>query len=280
MPQTRFVLQKALEIGLKPIVVINKIDRPNARIDEVLHETQDLFLELASDADQLDFPILFSIARDGVAVRHLSDARESLQPLFQTIVDTVPPPAIQDGPFQMLVTTLGYDSYQGRIAIGRVVRGSVRPNDTMAVIGRLGSQRTGKVAAVFTFENLQRSPVDEARAGDIVAITGIEDASIGETIASIDAPDALPSIDVEEPTVRMTIGVNTSPFSGREGTLGSSRQLRQRLFRELLTNVALRVDETDRSDVFLVSGRVSSTSRSWWKPCGAKDTNLKCPGPR
>jgi GTP-binding protein len=255
MPQTRFVLRKALEIGLKPIVVVNKIDRPNSRVDEVLQSTQDLFLDLVTESEQLDFPVIYAIAKQGVAVRSLSDERVDLQPLFAAIVDTVPAPAIEDGDLQMLITTLGYDSYQGRIAIGRVVRGTVAPGDAVAVIGRLGSQRTAKIAAVYSFEGLQRVPVESAAAGDIVALTGIEDASIGETVAAATCPEALPSIEVEEPTVRMTVGVNTSPFSGREGKLGTSRQLRERLYRELQTNVALRVEDTDRADNFLVSGR-------------------------
>jgi GTP-binding protein len=255
MPQTRFVLRKALEMGLKPIVVINKIDRPNARIEEVVRATQDLFLDLVTDSEQLDFPVLYSVAKDGVAVAHLQDTATDLQPLFHAILDVVPPPAVEDGGFQMLVTALGYDSYQGRIAIGRVARGSLAAGDSLAVIGRHGSLRNSKVAAIFTFEGLHRVPVDEATAGDIVALTGIEDAAIGETVTLASSPEALPSIDVEDPTVRMTVGVNTGPFAGKEGRLGTSRQLRDRLYRELQTNVALRVEETDRADSFLVSGR-------------------------
>jgi GTP-binding protein len=255
MPQTRFVLRKALEIGLKPILVINKIDRPNARVAEVIQKTQDLFLDLATEPDQLDFPILYTIAKQGVAVRSLGDEAVDLQPLFQTIVDTVPPPRIAEGSLQMLITTLGYDSYQGRIAIGRIVRGAARAGDSVAVIGRLGSQRSAKIAGVYSFQGLQRIAVDAVAAGDIVALTGIEDASIGETVTAIDCPEALPSIEVEEPTVQMTLGVNTSPFAGRDGKMGTSRQLRERLYRELQTNVALRVDDTDKADRFLVSGR-------------------------
>jgi len=255
MPQTRFVLRKALEIGLKPIVVINKIDRPNARIDEVVRETQDLFLELATDPDQLDFPILYSVAKQGVAVANRGDQGIDLQPLFNAILSAVPPPQIDEGPLQMLVTTLGYDSYQGRIAIGRIVRGAIRPGEAVAVIGRQGSVRSTRIAGVYTFEGLKRVPVEVAEAGDIVALTGIEDASIGETVATSACPEQLPAIEVEEPTVKMTIGVNTSPFAGREGKMGTSRQLRERLYRELQTNVALRVADTERADSFLVSGR-------------------------
>jgi GTP-binding protein len=255
MPQTRFVLKKALEIGLKPIVVVNKIDRPNARVAEVLHQTQDLFLELVTESDQLDFPVIYAVAKNGTAAASLDDPQENLQPLFDTIVSVVPPPRVEEGPLQLLVTALGYDSYQGRIAMGRITRGAAAPGANVAVIGRHGTLRSGKIVALYTFEGLARVPVERVEAGDIVALTGIEDASIGETIAASDQPDALPFIEIEEPTVRMTVGVNTSPFSGREGTMGTSRQLRDRLYRELQTNVAMRVEDTDRADSFLVSGR-------------------------
>ena len=255
MPQTRFVLKKALEIGLKPIVVVNKIDRPNARVAEVLHQTQDLFLELVTESDQLDFPVIYAVAKNGTAAASLDDPQENLQPLFDKIVSVVPPPRVEEGPLQLLVTALGYDSYQGRIAMGRITRGAAVPGANVAVIGRHGTLRSGKIVALYTFEGLARVPVERVEAGDIVALTGIEDASIGETIAASDQPDALPFIEIEEPTVRMTVGVNTSPFSGREGTMGTSRQLRDRLYRELQTNVAMRVEDTDRADSFLVSGR-------------------------
>jgi GTP-binding protein len=255
MPQTRFVLKKALQLGLRPVVVINKVDRPNARVDDVLRRTQDLFLDLATEPDQLEFPVVYTNAKQGIAMSDLSRPEGDLHILFDTVLETVPSPAIADGTLQMLVTTLGYDSYQGRIAIGRIVRGSVSPGDSVAVIGRLGSERPSRIAAVYSFEGLQRLPVARADAGDIIALTGIEDVAIGETIAAASLPEALPGIDIEEPTVRMTIGVNTSPFAGREGKLGTSRQLRERLYCELLTNVALRVEDTDRADNFLVSGR-------------------------
>jgi GTP-binding protein len=255
MPQTGFVLAKALALGLRPIVVINKIDRAGARAEEVLSKTQDLFLELASDPEQLEFPVVYAVARDGTATLDPADPGTDLRPLFDAILSSVPPPMIEDGPLQLLVTTLGYNSYRGRVAIGRVRRGTVRTGDAVTVIGRQGSQRNSRIGDVHTFEGLQQVAVDEVAAGDIVAITGIEDASIGETIAAADTAEALPSIEVEEPTVRMTLGVNTSPFAGREGKLGTSRQLRERLFRELLTNVALRVEDTNQADRFLVSGR-------------------------
>jgi GTP-binding protein len=255
MPQTRFVLGKALALGLRPIVVINKIDRAGARIDDVLGETQDLFLELATDPEQLEFPVIYAVARDGTATLDPALPGKDLQPLFEAILSAVPAPCVEEGPLQMLITTLGYNSYRGRVAIGRVRRGAVRTGAAVTVIGRQGSERRARIGEVHTFEGLQQVPVDEVPAGDIVAITGIEDASIGETVASADAAEALPSIEVEEPTVRMTLGVNTSPFAGREGKMGTSRQLRERLFRELLTNVALRVEDTDQADRFLVSGR-------------------------
>jgi GTP-binding protein len=264
MPQTRFVLRKALELGLQPIVVVNKIDRPNARIDDVLMRTQDLFLDLATDPAQLDFPIIYAVAKEGTAALSLEDPQVDLQPLFETIVSVVPPPRIERGHLQMLVTALGYDSYQGRIAIGRITRGTAWAGESVAVIGRHGSLRTGKIVTLYTYEGLHRVPVEAAEAGDIIALTGIEDAAIGETVAAADQPEALPTIEIEEPTVRMTIGVNTSPFSGREGKLGTSRQIRDRLYRELQTNVALRVEDTDRADSFLVSGR------------GARATSSKC----
>jgi GTP-binding protein len=255
MPQTRFVLKKALQLGLRPVVVINKVDRPNARVEEVLRATQDLFLDLATEPEQLDFPVLYAIAKQGIAMVDLAHPESDLHVLFEAILETVPPPKIADGSLQMLVTALSYDSYQGRIVIGRIVRGSAAPGDPVVVIGRHGSVRSSRVVTVYSFEGLARVPVERVEAGDIVALTGIEDASIGETIAAASSPDALPGIEIEEPTVRMTVGVNTSPFAGREAKLGSSRQLRERLYRELLTNVALRVEDTDRADNFLVSGR-------------------------
>jgi len=255
MPQTRFVLKKALELGLRPIVVINKVDRPNAEIERVLQETQDLFLELATESEQLEFPVLYAVGKQGIAMTDLDHPQKDLHVLFETIISTVPAPDVGDGPLQLLITALGYDSYQGRIAIGRVTRGAAEVGRNVSVIGRHGTVRPGKIVSLYTFEGLHRVPVERMEAGDIVAITGLEDATIGETIAATDTPEALPGIDIEEPTVRMTVGVNTSPFAGREGKLGTSRQLRERLYRELQTNVALRVGDTDRADAFLVSGR-------------------------
>jgi GTP-binding protein len=258
MPQTRFVLQKAFELGLRPIVVINKVDRKDARADWVLDQTSDLFLDLATDAAQLEFPILYAVAREGRAGLSPDRLADDLQPLFDTILDHVPPPdGDADAPLQVQVTTLDYDSHQGRFAIGRIRRGAVQPGDSIVRLSRTG-QQTGpfKVVAVYIYLGLARVPVERAVVGDIVALTGIADVAIGDTLADPAAPDALPAQAIEEPTVRMTFGVNTSPFAGREAKLSStSRQLRARLLRELETNVSLRVEDTESADEFLVSGR-------------------------
>lgn len=256
MPQTRFVLQKALELNLQPIVVINKIDRKDARIDYVIEETQDLFLELATTDSHLDFPVLYAIGRDGVAMYNPGDERKDLQPLFDTIVKTVPAPNVEiDAPFQMLVTALDYDDYKGKYAIGRIIRGRIAPNTQVARINREGEVSRQKINLVMSYKGLQRTEVSEAIAGDIIALTGIADANIGETLADIDHPEALPSIEISEPTLKMTFGVNTSPFSGRDGKFSTSRQLRARLYRELETNVSLRVVDGNTPDEFIVSGR-------------------------
>src|SRR5437660_1114827 len=256
MPQTRFVLQKALELNLQPIVVINKIDRRDARIDQVYEWTQDLFLELATTDAHLNFPVLYAIGRDGVAMYHPDDERYDLEPLFETIVNTVPAPLVDtEAPLQLLVAALDYDDYKGKYAIGRVVRGRARPNTFVAHINREGVISRQKINLVFTFKGLQRVEVDEALAGDIVALTGIPNANIGETIADIDTPEALPTIAITKPTLKMTFGVNSSPFAGREGKFQTSRQLRSRLYRELETNVSLRVEDGNTPDEFIVSGR-------------------------
>ena len=256
MPQTRFVLKKALELGLRPIVVINKIDRRDARIQQVLDWTQDLFLELATRDDQLDFPVLYAIAREGIARHSPDDTNTDLEPLFETIVNVVPAPVVEeDAPFQMLVTTLDYDDYKGKYAIGRITRGRVRPGMAVAHLSREGEMKRGRVGQVFTWRGLARIEVEEASAGDIVALTGIADANISDTIADFDNPEALPTLAIEEPTLKMTFGVNTSPFGGREGKFSTSRQLRARLYRELETNVSLRVEDGSTADEFIVSGR-------------------------
>ena len=255
MPQTAFVLRKAFEKGLKPIVVLNKIDRENARVAEVLKLTQDLFLELATSADQLDFPVVYASGKQGTATKDLSVPGKDIMPIFDVILEKVPPPQIENGPFQMLVSNLDYDTHKGRIAIGRVWRGKVSPHDQVVSLGANGASVTAEVGEVFTHLGLKRVNVDEAEAGDIVAITGIQDVSIGDTVASPEAPEALPRIEIGEPTVEMTFGVNTSPFAGREGKYSTTRQLRERLYRELETNLSLRVQDTESPDTFLVKGR-------------------------
>ncbi len=255
MPQTKVVLRQALKNGLKPIVVINKIDRKDSRIAEVISLTQDLFLELATNSDQLDFPILFASAREGTVSTNPDKKGEDVSPLFETILEKVPPPRIEDGPFQMMVSNLDYDSHKGQIAIGRIWRGRVTAHDPVVCMSADGSLNRFEVSEVFTYFGLKRLEVKEAEAGEIVAITGLRDVRIGDTIASPDKPEALPRIEVGEPTVEMTFGVNTSPFAGREGRFSTTRQLRERLYKELETNLSLRVQDTDTPDTFMVKGR-------------------------
>lgn len=256
MPQTRFVLKKALELGLRPIVVINKIDRRDARVEQVLSWTQDLFLELATHDDQLDFPVLYAIAREGIARLAPDDTNEDLVPLFEAIINSVPAPVVdENGPFQLLVTALDYDDYKGKYAIGRISRGSVRPAMSVAHIQRDGTLIRARINQVLVYQGLKRIEVDEAAAGDIVALTGIAEVNISDTIADAETPEQLPVLAIEEPTLKMTFGVNTSPFAGREGKSSTSRQLRSRLYRELETNVSLRVEEGISADEFIVSGR-------------------------
>jgi GTP-binding protein len=258
MPQTRTVLARALERGLRPIVVINKVDRPASRIDEAMERLQDLFLELATDADQLEFPVLFAIARDGRAgTEPAVDAlAPDLRPLFETIVREVPPPEVDPhGPAQMLVASIDYDPHRGRIAIGRIQRGTIHVGDTLLHLTPDGEETRQKITALTIFDGLKRVEVDEAGAGEIVALAGFPEAKIGATLTDPEAPEALPAIAIEEPTLRLTFGVNTSPFSGREGQYSTSRQLGERLNRELETNLSLRVEPTEQPDVFAVSGR-------------------------
>ena len=255
MPQTKFVLHQAMAKGLKPIVVINKIDRENSRIAEIIRLTQDLFLELATSADQLDFPLLYVSARDGFAVTEQGMKGKDIFPLLECILEKVPPPQIESGPLQMLVSNLDYDSHKGRIAIGRIWRGKIAPHDSVASVSSDESVTNYEIGEVFTYLGLKRLKVAEAEAGDIVAVTGLEKVSIGDTIASPDRPEAVPRIEIGEPTIEMTFGVNTSPFGGREGRFCTTRQLRERLYRELETNLSLRVEDTDSPDTFLVKGR-------------------------
>jgi GTP-binding protein len=256
MPQTRTVLQRALALSLRPIVVINKVDRTNARPDEVISLTQDLFLDLATDPEQLEFPILFTNAREGRA-GYAPDALEpDLRPLFDAIVEHVPAPSADaDAPLQMLIASLDYDPHRGRIAIGRVHRGRIRAGDTLLHLAPNGGRTTQKITWLATFAGLGREEVEEVEAGDIVALAGFADAHIGATLVDPDAPEALDTIHIEEPTLKLTFGVNTSPFAGRDGKYSTSRQLRERLYRELETNLSLRVAPTEQADVFSVSGR-------------------------
>jgi GTP-binding protein len=256
MPQTRFVLQKALELNLQPIVIVNKIDRRDARIDYVLEQTQDLFLELATDEAHLNFPILYAIGREGVAMYDPNDEHKDLEPLFETIINTVPAPIVDtESPLQMLVTALDYDDYKGKYAIGRIIRGKMTAASPVTLISREGNESRQKINMIFNYQGLQRVEVPEAVAGDIVSITGIASANIGDTIADAEAPEALPTIAITEPTLKMTFAVNSSPFAGRESKFPTSRQLRSRLYRELETNVSLRVKDGNSADEFVVSGR-------------------------
>jgi GTP-binding protein len=256
MPQTRFVLRKALELGHRAIVVINKVDRTHARPAWAVNATFDLFIELGATEEQAEFPVIYTIATSGQAGTDADDLQNHLQPLFEAIVNHLPGPTIDPAaPTQLLVTNLSYDDYKGKILLGRLFAGTLRRAQQVARIDREGGLHTEKLAQVFIHEGLERVEVEEAQAGEIVALTGVPECNIGETIADINDPHALPPIVVEPPTVRMTFGVNTSPFSGREATWSTSRKLKERLERELERNVALRVEPTDSADTFLVSGR-------------------------
>jgi GTP-binding protein len=256
MPQTRFVTQKAFALGLKPIVVINKIDRPGARPDWVIDQTFDLFDRLGATDEQLDFPIIYTSALNGYA--NLDDKARSgdMTPLFETIVEKVNPPSVDvDGPFQMQVISLDYNSYVGVIGIGRIQRGTVTTNMPLTLVNRESKQRNARMLQIFGFHGLDRVEVSEASAGDIIAFTGIDKLEISDTLCHPDAPEALPPLTVDEPTVSMTFQVNTSPFAGREGKYVTSRQIRDRLDKELQHNVALQVEDTADPDKFKVSGR-------------------------
>ncbi len=256
MPQTRFVTQKAFARGLKPIVVINKIDRPGARPDWVMDQTFDLFDRLGATDEQLDFPVVYCSALQGYASLEEGAREGGMTPLFQAIVDHVPPPRVDpESPFQMQVTTLDYNSYVGVIGIGRIQRGRVRSNTPVVITGRNGERRNGRILQVMGFLGLERREVAEAAAGDIIAFTGIEGLQISDTLCDPNAVESLPPLSVDEPTVSMTFQVNNSPYAGRDGKYITSRQLRERLDRELIHNVALRVEETDDPDKFRVSGR-------------------------
>jgi len=256
MPQTKFVLRKALEHRLVPIVVVNKIDRPNARPAEVVDEVLELFIELGADDSQLDFPIVFASGLEGFASLEPDVRGNDMKPLFDAIVRHIPaPPGDPEEPAQLLVSLLDYNDYLGRIAIGRIHRGSLKPGQAVTVLARDGGSRQARIEKLFGFKGLSRIEIGEAGAGDIVAVAGIRDINIGETIADPARPDPLPAPKIEEPTLKMTFLVNNSPFAGREGKYVTSRRLRERLMKELETDVALRVEETDSPDAFIVSGR-------------------------
>ena len=258
MPQTRFVLSKALALDLKPVIVVNKVDRPNARPYEVVDEVLDLFIDLGATEEQLDTPVIYASGRDGWATTEYNPEQPNndLTELFELIVNSIPCPKCEDdAPFQMLVSNIDYDDYTGRIAVGKIERGSIKVNMPLSICRHDGKVTRGKATKLFTFEGLKKVPTDEVGAGDVVAISGIADINIGETVCDVDNPEALPFVKIDDPVLSMTFSVNDSPFAGQDGKFVTSRHLRDRLFRELDSNVSLRVDETDSTESFIVSGR-------------------------
>jgi GTP-binding protein len=256
LPQTRYVLMKALESHLPPIVVINKIDRPDARVPEVLNEIYDLFIDLDATEDQLDFPVLYSNAREGIAKASMEDDSQNLRPLFEAIVKHIPSaPGDPDGILQMLVANLDYSDYLGRLAIGRVFEGTLKYGDDVAIVKLDGSLQKTRITKLYSFEGLKRVDETEGRPGELLAIAGVEGITIGETVTSAETPKPLANIQIDEPTIAMTFTINTSPFAGSEGTYVTSRNLRDRLDKELLTNVSIRVEEAGGPDAFKVMGR-------------------------
>ena len=255
MPQTKYVLRKALERNLEPIVVINKIDRPDQRVNEVIDEVLDLFIELNANDDQLEFPVVLTSARNGIAKLSMEDESDNLEPLFRVILENIPAPDVDtEAPLQMLVNTLDYDDYVGRIVVGRVVRGTIHNGENIMLMDN-SSNRKAKIGRLYTYQGLKRVEVDEVAAGDIVALIGLADANIGDTIADAENPEKLEGISIDEPTLSMVFSVNTSPFAGREGEFVTSRHLRERLFKEVKTNVAMRLEETESPDSYIVKGR-------------------------
>src|SRR6202012_4170435 len=256
LPQTRYVLSKALEAGLPPVVVINKIDRPDARAQEVLNELYDLFIDLDAREDQLDFPVLFTNAKAGTASNRMDVPGEDLRPLFDAILAKTPPPAGDPaGALQILVANLDYSDYLGRLAIARVVNGKMFTGEEVSIAKLDGSFQKTKITKLFSFSGLKRTDITETELGDIVAVAGVEGITIGETITEVENPAPLPHIAIDEPTIAMLFTVNTSPFAGKDGTYVTSRNLRERLEKELLTNVSLRVENTGTTDSFKVLGR-------------------------
>jgi len=256
MPQTKFVLRKALQHGLTPIVVVNKIDRPAARPAEVVDEVLELFIELEANDAQLDFPVVYASGLNGIASMDSGELGTTMEPLYETIIEQIPAPTENpDEPLQFLVTLLDYNEYLGRIAIGRVNRGRIRQGQVVAVLDHDGKVRQSRIEKLFGFQGLKRHEIEEAAAGDIVALAGLKEINIGETVADPANPEQLPVLKIDEPTLQMTFIVNNSPFAGREGKWVTSRKLRERLFKELETDVSLRVEETDSPDAYIVSGR-------------------------
>jgi GTP-binding protein len=256
LPQTRYVLMKALEAKLPPIVVINKIDRPDARIQEVLNEIYDLFIDLDATEDQLDFPVIYTNGKLGIAKRSMEDDSSDLRPLFELILEHIPPPAGDpDGLLQLLVANLDYSDYLGRLAIGRVFQGTLKLNDEVSIAKLDGSVQTTRITKLYSFEGLKRVDETTGRPGDVLAIAGVEGITIGETVTDAENPAPLPKVQIDEPTIAMTFTINTSPFSGREGVYVTSRNLRDRLDKELLTNVSIKVEEAGGPDSFKVMGR-------------------------
>ena len=256
MPQTRFVTQKAFQAGLRPIVVVNKIDRPGARPDWVIDQVFDLFDSLGATDEQLDFPFVYASAINGIAGMDPEEMSEDLTPLFQTVVDRVPPPDVDlDGPFQMQISALDYNSFLGVIGIGRIRRGKIKANSPVTSIDASGKKRNGRILKIMGHHGLQRVEVDDAQAGDIICISGFDPLFISDTLCDQQNVEAMPALTVDEPTVSMTFQVNDSPFAGKEGKFVTSRNIKERLEKELLHNVALRVEEGDSADKFKVSGR-------------------------
>ena len=255
MPQTKYVLRKALEQKLKPIVVINKIDRQDERAEEVVDEVLDLFIEPGATEDQLDFPVVFAAARAGIAKLNMADESDNLQPLFETLIQEIPmPEGEENASLQIMVTTIDHDEYVGKIAVGRVVRGTVKTGQIVSVLHR-DAESKQKISLLYVYNGLKRNEVESATVGDIIAITGLDDFTIGDTLADPENPETLPTINIDEPTLSMMFLVNNSPFAGKEGQYVTSRHLRERLMKEKETNVSLRIKETDSPDTFEVCGR-------------------------
>ena len=256
MPQTRFVLKKALKLGKKPIVVVNKVDRPGARSEEVVDEVLDLFIELGADESQIEFPVVYASAKSGYAFLNKNDPKENLEPLFKTIINEVPAPKGNEiGPLQILISNIDYDEYIGRIGVGRVERGTAKNGQNVVLCSQGGNEKNVKIGKLYKFEGLKRVETDKAPLGEIVSFSGIDGLNIGDTLCDPSSVEPLPFVKIDEPTVSMNFMVNNSPFSGREGKFVTSRNIRDRLFKEVETNVSMRVEETDSADTFKVSGR-------------------------